>query len=250
MDKISIICKRPITDNLEYNLGPYFNRWLMRQFPADSIDRLNATTIKPYTIRVRNIGNKIHFTITLLTDEVSKLISSVLLNSRFEEVVLDMDPQRCFPILNKQIQYLTEQNLLDTYFGVYELSPYFTLHFSSATTFLAQQEYVFFPNVQLLFQNLITQYTHLFGGINQLIGETLEEICEYTKITGYRISSTYYKIGDHSFLGFIGEVRLNCSGNQSLRRYIAMLLLLAEYTGVGIQTQMGMGVVSVDYGLL
>ena len=85
----------------------------------------------------------------------------------------------------------------------------------------------------------------MFEGTEHVDVELLEEICRQTKITGYRVSSSYYPVHNVRIPGFIGEVRFKCRGNQTLRNYVAMLLHFAEYAGVGIKTSMGMGAVSL-----
>lgn len=247
VDKISLICRREYTEKPEYNLGPYFQRWIMAQLPSDYADFLNSPLMRTYSINVLDVGQSIYFTITLFTEEASKLIGAILLDSSCQEIILDMDQERHFFIKSKKIQYLTKTGLRNIYYQSNALFSLFILHFLSPTVFDRDGEYIFSPDTQALFQNLMEQYNFIFERTEQIDGKLLKEICEYTEITTYCVSFTTYLVNNVPTPGFIGEVRINCQGNQALRNYIAMLLLFAEYTGVGIFTDMGMGAVSWEF---
>ena len=247
LDRISLICKEEYTEQPAYTLGPYFQKWIMAQLPSDSVTVLKHLKKEAFSISALNVGNKIYFSITLFTEEASKLIGAILLDSSCQEIILDMDQERHFIIKSKRIQYLTTMVLKNIYYQSDALFPLFILHFRSPTVFDRHGEYVFFPDTQALFQNLMEQYSFIFERTEQIDGKLLKEICEYTEITTYCVSFTSYLVNNVPIPGFIGEVRINCQGNQVLRNYIAMLLLFVEYTGVGIFTDLGMGAVSLEF---
>ena len=245
LDKIVLICPKKNTEKIEQNLGVYFQGWLMEQLPNEYVERLHHSGLKPYTIKATPTGDTIHFVVGLLNDQASKQIGSLLLNPDCREINLDMSQQRCFSIVEKHIQHLTEKDLSEIFYHSGEVQPGFSLYFRSPTAFKSQGEYIFFPDVRLLFQSLMKKYSYVFDGSEHVDVELLEEICQQTKITGYRVSSSYYPVHNVRIPGFVGEVRFKCRGNQTLRNYIAMLLQFAEYAGVGIKTSMGMGAVSL-----
>jgi len=245
LDKISLICKKQSTEKTEPHLGTYFQGWLMAHLPSEYVEHLHHSGLKPYTIKAITFGDTIHFVVGLLNEEASKQIGSLLLNPDCREIILDMSQQRQFSIVDKHIQHLSEKDLSEIFYHSGALPPAFTLYFRSATAFKSQGEYIFFPDVRLLFQSLMKKYSYVFEGTEHVDVELLEEICRQTKITGYRVSSSYYPVHNVRIPGFIGEVRFKCRGNQTLRNYVAMLLHFAEYAGVGIKTSMGMGAVSL-----
>lgn len=139
--------------------------------------------MKTYSTNVLYVGQKIYFTITLFTEEASKLIGAILLDSSCQEIILDMNQERHFLIKSKKIQYLTKTGLRNIYYQSDALFPLFILHFRSPTVFDRHGEYVFFPDTQALFQNLMEQYSFILDRTEQIDGKLLKEICEYTEIT-------------------------------------------------------------------
>lgn len=240
--KITLVCEKnvPIIEN---RLPVYFQGWLMNQIESQYADELHKPQLKPYTIYTTYDGGELSFVITMLTEQSEDVISNIMLNKEFTQFNLDSSQQKAFKIIRKKIEEKSQQDLSNLFYQKESFSQ-FDVIFKSPTSFKSGGEYVFLPDLRLIFQSLMQKYNFIFEESTIIETDLLNELCNHTKIVNYRIESSYHPIHRTYIPGFKGKIRLSCTGNKTLLNYLSMLLSFADFSGVGIKTSMGMGAVS------
>ena len=115
----------------------------------------------------------------------------------------------------------------------------------SPMSFKVQGDYYFFPDLELMFRNLMQKYNATFENTNIVDNDLLQEILENSKIVSYKIQSSYYPIHKAFIPGTIGRIKIRFKGNQTLTNYTQMLLNFGVFSGIGVKTGMGMGHISI-----
>lgn len=247
LDKISLICKSEDDQQDLQNLGPYFEKWVIAKLPDDYVLLINQVRPLPYAIKVLNIGNRTYFTLISFTDDFSDKVKKYLLTPSIGYIQLSTPIRKIFRVLGRQIQYLTEKNLSDILYQTNQLFSSFSLHFCTATAFKESNNYVFPPNLRLIFQSLIDSFNIWFTDWNVIPPQLLEEICQFTSITYSHINFTLQQMDNFIIPTFTGSLRINCQGSDYVRNFITMLLYFGEYSGIGIKTNSGMGALSLEF---
>lgn len=227
---------------MEHKLGVYFQGWLMHQLPDEIATTLHHSTIKPYSISVRHSGNTVIFTVSLLGDEMTRHVEPILLNEDLKAFTLSSSKQKEFKVQKIQIETLTQAELSKIFYQ--DSAPkHYRIKFLSATSFKEDGEYIMFPDLKLLLQSLMQKYNVIFEKNNHVDQDLLNDLILKTRIVNYRLQSSYYPVHKSFIPGFLGEIKIACYGNQTLRNYLNMLLTFGSYSGVGIKTTMGMGTI-------
>lgn len=77
--------------------------------------------------------------------------------------------------------------------------------------------------------------------------EVLALLEEKTFITQYNLRSTIFYLEGVKIPAFLGKITILVKSSQSLVNLVNYLLMLGEYTGVGIKSSIGMGAISVEH---
>lgn len=115
------------------------------------------------------------------------------------------------------------------------------LHFETAASFKSNGQYVNMPSAKMILSGLVRRYDATCN-IHDTIYETLfDEIEQRVTISGFRIRGASFSLEGIRIPAFLGEITLRVSGNSTFRSYINMLCDYAQYSGIGIETALGMG---------
>ena len=115
------------------------------------------------------------------------------------------------------------------------------MRFMTSTGFKSAEQYVIFPQTSLIFQSLINRW-NLFSTVVKLEDEkAFQHLGEHTFISGYDMQMRTFYIGNGKIPSFTGKLELHLTGNETMRRLVALLMEFANYSGVGIKTALGMG---------
>lgn len=243
MEKIRIFC-----DNLgskDYKLAVFFHAWLMDQLESDEASLMHLNGTKPFTVNVVYKYPQVIFEVNLLTEEIAEILSKILLADSLTSFELKSATQKIYHIQNKQVEFLKEEELTAAFYNE-KPQRRIKLLFKTPTSFKSQAEYIFYPDVRLLFQSLMRKYNYIFEGNENIDKELLQSICENVRISKYQLRSNYYSIHQARIPSFTGQITLFCTGTETLVSYVNVLLRFAEYAGIGIKTAMGMGAVSLE----
>ena len=115
------------------------------------------------------------------------------------------------------------------------------MKFRTSTGFKSAEQYVIFPQTSLIFQSLINRW-NLFSTMVKLEDEkAFQHLGENTFISSYDMQMRMFYIGNGKIPSFTGKLELHLTGNETMRRLVALLMEFSNYSGVGIKTALGMG---------
>lgn len=73
--------------------------------------------------------------------------------------------------------------------------------------------------------------------------DTLEELINSSEIVRYRLNSTSFPLERVTIPSYKGSITIRVRGNDTISRYIRLLLTFGEYSGVGVKASIGMGAI-------
>ena len=135
---------------------------------------------------------------------------------------------------------LESNDFMDQYYFT-NANRYIKIQFQTPTAFKRRGEYVFFPDLPLIYQSLMNKYDAASQKETVVNEEVLEQLVQYSKVVQYRLRSCHYSVHGAKIPAFMGEITIRVSGPQAMVNFINMLLHFGEYSGVGIKAAMGMG---------
>jgi CRISPR-associated endoribonuclease Cas6 len=144
-------------------------------------------------------------------------------------------------ISDRITESITEKDLCEKYLASKSTTNRWEIQFLTPCTHKSQGKYVLYPQVDLIFQSLMNHYAPFAETITVDDIEVLKHITENSMITNYFLRSHRFFVEDNKILGYTGKIQITSFGPEPLLRYISLLLSLAEYTGIGIKTALGMG---------
>ncbi len=239
MKKISLYLDR--LDAPPGDLSTKLHGFLMEQLDSSYVDWLHEQATNPYAMKVRHQEDLTIWTIHLLTEDCQRQVLPILL----ELTGVNLVKLGTVGIRQTLLEDLTADNLLKIFYGSNSPSV-FTLYFETPTGFRSQGEYVFFPSERLIFQSLMQKYNRLMEGTEYLDQELLEHLVEQTRISSYRLESSYFKVHGKRIPAFRGRITLRVRGADTLKAYVYMLLRFGTYAGIGMKTSLGMGGIRLE----
>jgi CRISPR-associated endoribonuclease Cas6 len=225
-------------------MGPYFQGVLMESLESTYATTLHESSFNPYSIRLSEADGNVEWTIHTLTAEAERNIIDHLLSSTFASITLRSQANRSTPIVSKTVTYLEHQQLVRLFYSKPTESK-ILIRFLTPTAFRQSNQYVFHPDLRLLFQSLMMRYGAIVENNKEPDEAMLQELLKHTRISSYRLHSQYFPIEKVRIPAFLGSLTLTVNGADSLMSYILMLLRFGEFSGVGIKTAMGMGAISL-----
>ena len=75
--------------------------------------------------------------------------------------------------------------------------------------------------------------------------EVMDQVLRFTRISRYELRSSVFQLEGAYVTGYSGRLELHFDGPDALRRLSGVLFGIAEWTGIGVKTSLGMGGCSV-----
>lgn len=240
MEQLIITCPKKGEGYVDRKLAVYFYGWLVKKLDSEMIDQFHKTGVNPLSIYVEEDHKNVKFHLGLLNDEVANQVNSIFDDEGLKGIELESSSQENFQVIKKETRKLTSKELSKQFY-VEEARGRYNIRIVTPMAFKSQGEYYFWPDIRLLLQSLMKKYTYLDEGTEKIDKNLLDELCRHVRIVGYRIHSQRYFIHNAFVNGFCGNLVLRCSGSQTLKNYLKILLEVGEYTGAGVKTSLGMG---------
>ena len=143
-------------------------------------------------------------------------------------------------VVQKQMQQKTKSEFMDQYYFK-DAGRYLNIEFRTPAAFKSQGEYVFLPELRLLYQSLMMKYSASSDDEAAEDEDVLEQLIAYSRVSKYRLRSCIYSLHGVRIPAFLGQLSIRVSGPQAMVNFLHMLFRFGEYAGVGIKTAMGMG---------
>lgn len=223
-----------------FRLNVMLHGLLMEIIPPSYAELLHSLPVNPYSQSVKLEGDLYIWQINLLDEDAESLIGQALLDDEFSQFNLRSLNEGLCRIESKTTEELSQKQLTDIFYEDKTVSK-IRLHFNTPTAFKQQGEYVFVPDVRLIFQSLLMKHSQLIDHREEINVELLEEMIQSSRISSYRLNSYYYQIHGIKIPAFMGSITLDVRAAQSLINFMLVLFRFGEYSGVGIKTSMGMG---------
>lgn len=223
---------------LSYNMSSIFHGALMEQVDRDYCNYLHSCELNPYSQYLTKKENVWYWVINTLNKEAYKKI--------IEECVLKLDKIYLskkdidIKFIRKNLNTINKKSLIDNFYEK-NYDRYIELNFNTTTTFKKNGEFIIYPDIRCIYQSLMRKYD--FSSMDQsLFGEeTLEHLCEFTKIVQYNLKSSVFHLEGVKIPGFIGKIKLKISGTKTITSFANMLFDFGAYSGIGAKTSLGMG---------
>lgn len=229
-------------ERLSIGMSSLFHGLLMEQIDEALAERLHSGTLHPYTQHLELSKDGNYWVVTAFTEEtVVGIIKKSLLS--LHEFTLKKQG------IHGKIMERTYEEFpfkeLSSSFYLGENNPYLSLQFLSPTSFKQNGLYINYPDIRLMFKNLMHKYEEAGVGEEGEDEETLNALVEEAVVSQYHLRSTVFYLEGHKIPSFTGTLTLKMKGNQTLCNFARFLLRFGEFSGVGIKTALGMGAIKL-----
>jgi len=214
---------------------------IMENICTNYAETLHSQGVNPYSQYVRAGNASADWIVQTLTKEASQEILTPLLSPEFTSFYLKRWGKTVY------ITEKTESEVPDLVGQFYfdQSDRVFRLNFITPTSFKRDGEYVFHPDLRLIYGSLMRKHTALHEG-DEIDEDILDTLTKNTKIVRYDLKSNYSEIGRVRIPAFTGMIVIKVGGAQALVNYLNFLLHYGEYCGVGIKCAMGMGAIRIN----
>lgn len=216
---------------------------LMEHINSDYAAKLHLQGLNPYSQYYDSRGGRALWIIQTMNETAGREIIDPLASNKFTGFHLDR-LNADITISEKDHSHIAMADLVKQYYFK-QSGRIFHVNFITPTAFKSNGEYVFFPDIRLIFGSLMRKYAAVCENTAEADEKTLISIVENAKIISYSLKSTYSVIGTTRLPAFRGLITIKAQGAPSLINYIHFLLTFGEYSGVGVKCSMGMGAIEV-----
>lgn len=217
---------------------------LMETIAPEAAEVFHAQTVRPFSQSVEWTEDGPAWVIRTLTQEAFSQIVPPLLALRTAEVAHRDDVLTFGTPALRRISY---DDLFREHYILHEPARLIKMDILTPTAFKSGGVYLNMPTPRLLLLGAARRYDALCSthgdGYESDEDAFAEEIGARVSITSYRLRSTAFPLEQIRIPAFTGTLTLRLGGNEIFRRYLNMICAFASYSGIGIKTALGMGMV-------
>lgn len=226
---------------LNTNMSSVMHGVIMELADAAFAEEMHMQAVRPYSQSVYKVAeDKWVWSINALNDYAAENIidkvigcKTVYIKNRDAELSISD-----YSVYKTSFDDLFTENYLGE-----QRKRYLTMEFITPTAFKSNEKYVFMPDVSLIMKSLISKYDVLSTTTDIMDDNLIQAISENVSIVEYSLRSRQFYLEKTKIPGFMGRIKLKINGGQNMVNMIHMLADFAQYSGVGIKTALGMGVV-------
>ncbi len=241
---LSMVLKIPDNCDFNFNKTSLFHGVIMETIDSGFAELLHGNGLNPFSSCLLKDNGRYIWNISTLNLEAYQLIIEKFLDPGFKGFQLKHN-DISVGILDKTL-ITREKSCLMEEFYTREADKYFTLHFISPASFKSNGKYIFYPDLELLFRNVMNKYSASSDSETLKDEDTLEQIIRDTKIIKYQLQSVTFSLEGVRIPAFIGKITMRVDGTETMRRFARLLLEYSEYSGIGIKCSLGMGAVRLE----
>ena len=235
--RFEVSSKAPISTNM----ASIFHGALMEIIPGEYAAYLHESRMHPYSQCLYESGGKFFWNVNCLDEDSEKTFREAL-SGRTEIYLKDKGAvANISQVGTLEVSY---EELAREFYEDAAVAN-FSLTFLTPTAFKSRGRYVIYPDMRLIYQNLMLRYGEVVDGGGGMDDDALSELATNTHITGYSLHSTGFHLEGVKVPSFIGNLRFRIFGTETMARYARLLLRFGEFAGIGIKTSMGMGAVKL-----
>lgn len=244
MNTLKIKIKVPENERINWSNAGLFHGFLMEKIDTEYANKLHEDGLKPYRQSVIGSKDEVIWTISTLNDEASEKIITPLMQNEIKTI--EIKKKDCmYNIMGKEMVQLPIDTLINKYYFSY-CPNIIKIKFLTPTAFKSYNKYVFYPDMGLIFKSLMRKFDAFSEQLKVESEETLEQLSSKSEIIGYNLKSTVFCLEGVKIPSFVGSVTLKIHGPQPLVNLATVLLRFGEFSGVGIKTAIGMGMIEIS----
>lgn len=230
-------------NNINRNMASLFHGFIMEQLPLHYVQTLHENGLRPFSQNITTNGDTAKWTICTLNDECSKIFTESIMN--MPDVYIKHKNMR-FDIISKNINSTTYKNFIDNTYFHKNISRNFIIYFNTPTAFKKDGRYIFFPNLEMIYKNLIRRFDEFSDEYRLYDEEMIESLLENSYISAYKLQSCAFFMESVSIPSFVGRIKVKINGPEQMANLSRLLFKFGEYSGIGIKTTLGMGGVRIE----
>ena len=223
------------------SMGSILHGALMERLPGDYAAYLHTENLRPYSQSIRwdRETGRVLWRIGTLDRTAGEIIGGVLhgigsIHLRQKGYSIDVQNIQC-------IAQRSYQDIADEYFRAETAPRGAEIHFLTPTSFKQGGAYIILPESALILQSLLTRWNRFCPDIRIEEDDLAQILALHTRLTRYALRSAAFSVEGYSIRGFRGQIALQFTGSDMVRRILGTLLAFAPYAGIGIKTALGMG---------
>lgn len=240
--KIKLEIKLPEGCKVNSSMGSILHGVLMELVTPNFAEKMHQVGLRPYSqyVYYDRDSHKAYWIITALNDNTcSQLLEPIL---QLDKPIELSQKGYELEIVEKNIVKETSfEAIADKAFLAEQKNNWAELEFLTGAGFKSDGEYVFFPMLSFIFQNLYKRWDTFTDGIHLDDYDTLQHLIKNGAIYRYNLQMRQFFIGQGRIPSFNGSMEVRLFGNDTLKSIAAMLLEFSNYAGIGIKTALGMG---------
>lgn len=244
MNTLRIKIKLHDNEKMSWSSAGLFHGYLMEQIDTEYAARMHENGLKPYSQSITGSSEEAVWTISTLNDEAGDKIIGPLLRNEVKTINIKKR-NSIYEIIGKEMRTESIDSLISKYYFS-DCSNMIRIKFLTPTAFRSYNKYIFYPDIELIFKSLMRRFDAFSEQLKVESEETLEQLVKCCEITGYNLRSTSFGLEGVRIPSFTGSITIKIRGPQPLINLAAVLLRFGEYSGVGIKSAIGMGMIGID----
>lgn len=229
-------------EELSYQMASLFHGVLMELISPEYAEKLHESRLHPYAQHLEKRNNEWYWVVSTLNDEAKNeiIIKALLPADRILIKKKDLE----LKISGKNYTELSDSELADTFYNE-QGKRYVTIRFVTATAFKNEGRYINYPDIRMIYANLMNKYSSSSETESMKDEETLEQLVSNTEVNRYELHSTLFSLEGVRIPAFIGNITFKLKGTQTMCNFANMLFRFGTYSGIGIKTSIGMGAITI-----
>lgn len=228
-------------DEVNYRNSSNLQGVIMENIDSQYAELMHQLELNPYSQCLIKKDNITMWCVSTLSEEAYEHIIVPLLDKNFTGFSIK---KGLVNIKIKEKRLITHQKTeLMREFYDKQGERFYNVEFATPTSFKSNGRYEIFPNLEMIYRSLMKKYSATSGEVDMYDEDTLEELINSSEIVRYRLNSTSFPLERVTIPSYKGSITIRVRGNDTISRYIRLLLTFGEYSGVGVKASIGMGAI-------
>jgi CRISPR/Cas system endoribonuclease Cas6 (RAMP superfamily) len=210
---------------------------LIRALPEQTATAMHEMRMRPFSQYVEAISDTaICWHIGLageMTEEIERAISAI--------TAVQVEGKAMLAVVETHREAITEKHFADRFMSSPQYRHQYTMQIKTPCTHKSMGQYALFPSMELIYHNLFMRASAMRDLAPLFEPLDAAQFAQRASIERYALRSAPYFFERTKVVGYTGSLNLCLHGAEEEKRLAGLLLSLAEYTGIGIKTALGMG---------
>ena len=230
------------TKELNMNMASLFHGYLMENIDSAYAEYFHYNTTNPFTscIFKDTKEDKFFWRVTTFSQKAYDMLMSYFSKGIPEKIYLKNKDLE----INVKSFSIQKKSYEDLFLEATERK---RIKLMSPTSFKSDGITHIFPNISTLISGVIAKINQHSETAELEDKKIVNELLEKVYIKDYNLRTKIFHLESIKIKGFIGTMDLAIKGeDRTLANILNFLILMSEYTGLGIKTSLGMGGVKVE----